>query len=73
MSDSDSLSEYPSDFEYIPRSPNNGSTALELDSGIESNDGYLTDERTEHYIRNIGSNRNRRILRKKLRQYFRRN
>lgn len=72
MSDSDSLSEYPSDFEYIPRNSNNGSTALELDSGIESNDGYLTDERTEHYIRDIRSSRNRRIFRKKLRQYFRR-
>lgn len=72
MSDNDSLSENPSDFEYVPRNTDNGSTDITLDSGIESNDGYLTEEGIEEYIRDARTSRNKRILQKRLRLYLRR-
>lgn len=67
MSDTDSLSEYPSDieFEEIIHFSN---TDYTLDSGIESNDGYLTDDPIELVERNRRVTRNKRLFRKRLRQ-----
>lgn len=70
MSDSDSLSEYPSDLECEIRDFDYKPTEYSLDSGVESNDGYLTDE-IELNKRDTGLSRNKRILKKKLRRYFR--
>lgn len=46
MSDTDSLSDYPSDLEFVA-DPLDYDTESPFDSGIESNDGYLTDIRED--------------------------
>lgn len=69
MSDTDSLSDYPSDIDFIE---DNIDTYPDynLDSGIESNDGYLTDINIEQ-DRNRRVTRNTRHLRKRLRYIYR--
>lgn len=70
MSDSDDVSEYPSDLEYEIESDDY--IVKILDSGIESNDGYLTDEINPDR-RDERLSRNRRIFRKRVRRYLRQN
>lgn len=72
MSDNDSLSDYPSDLEYAIRNVDHRLTVHPIDSGIESNDGYLTDE-IEHNKRHNKNSRNSRIFKKKFRRYLRQN
>lgn len=68
MSDSDTVSEYPSDLEFVDDTID-PYTHYPLDSGIESNDGYLTDiidEDTRRERRERKATRNKRYFRKLL-------
>lgn len=70
MSDSDSVSDYPSDLEFVEEAADPYSQ-YPLDSGFESNDGYLTDineVKIPEPRRRI--TRNTRLFRKKLRRFY---
>lgn len=62
MSDTDSLSDYPSDLEFIEE-PLDFHSEYPLDSGIESNDGYLTDT-NEDIVSEGRTTRNKRLFAK---------